>query len=179
MSVDTVPTRPERTRVADCRLATMASPDAQRFGQDCDACPGGGCRVGPGRSRYGRVDWSQVAMFRSQASERLSAALGEDPGRLDREGQRELGRSIILELLQAEAAAASSAGRRAVRLGAEQDRLATAVFDALFGLGRLQPLVDDDRVENIIITGHDNGPAGADRRHDRPGGSGRRFVIRS
>ena len=29
------------------------------------------------------------------------------------------------------------------------------MFDALFGLGRLQPLVDDDRVENIIITGHD------------------------
>ena len=25
----------------------------------------------------------------------------------------------------------------------------------MFGLGRLQPLVDDDRIENIIITGHD------------------------
>src|SRR4051812_14664613 len=36
-----------------------------------------------------------------------------------------------------------------------QDRLAEAVFHALFGLGRLQPLVDDDRVENIVITGHD------------------------
>ena len=30
------------------------------------------------------------------------------------------------------------------------------MFDSLFRLGRLQPLVDDDRVENIIITGHDN-----------------------
>ena len=33
--------------------------------------------------------------------------------------------------------------------------MAAAVENALFGLGRLQPLVDDDRVENIIITGHD------------------------
>ncbi len=40
--------------------------------------------------------------------------------------------------------------------GPEQDALARAVFDSLFRLGRLQPLVDDDRVENIIITGHDN-----------------------
>nr|WP_238362804.1 ATPase, T2SS/T4P/T4SS family [Actinopolymorpha pittospori] len=38
----------------------------------------------------------------------------------------------------------------------EQDTLAEAVFNALFGLGRLQPLVDDDSVENIIITGADN-----------------------
>ena len=38
---------------------------------------------------------------------------------------------------------------------ADQSRLAHAVFDSLFRLGRLQPLVDDDRIENIIITGHD------------------------
>ena len=30
------------------------------------------------------------------------------------------------------------------------------MFDSLFRLGRLQPLVDDDRIENIIITGHDH-----------------------
>jgi type IV secretory pathway ATPase VirB11/archaellum biosynthesis ATPase len=33
--------------------------------------------------------------------------------------------------------------------------LAKAVFDAVFGLGRIQPLVDDDRVENIMIAGFD------------------------
>ena len=36
-----------------------------------------------------------------------------------------------------------------------QDGLARAVFDAVFGLGRLQPLVDDPQVENIMIFGHD------------------------
>src|SRR3546814_2719438 len=39
---------------------------------------------------------------------------------------------------------------------AAQAALAHAVFDSLFRLGRLQPLVDDDRLENIIIAGHDN-----------------------
>ena len=102
----------------------------------------------------GGVDWSVVAALRAQASERLSAALGEDRARLDRSAQQELGRAIILELLQAEASERLSAGEQAWPLPV-QDRLAEAVFHALFGLGRLQPLVDDDRIENIIITGHD------------------------
>src|SRR5699024_10983226 len=68
--------------------------------------------------------------------------------------QRELGRSIIVELLQTTASNNLAAGRRAWSMD-EQDRIGQAVFDALFGLGRLQPLVDDDRVENIEITGCD------------------------
>ncbi|EWT06789.1 secretion system protein E [Intrasporangium chromatireducens Q5-1] len=100
------------------------------------------------------IDWALVAAFRSQASEQLSAALGGDRSRLDRQGQRELGRSIILELLEAAAAVQVSAGRDAWTPRVQQ-ALATAIFDALFGLGRLQPLVDDDRIENIIITGHE------------------------
>jgi Flp pilus assembly CpaF family ATPase len=99
------------------------------------------------------VDWAQVAVLRAAASDRLSAALASDPG-LDRDGQRELGRSIIWDLLEGDAAAALSAGRAASSPGVQQ-AIADAVFDALFGLGRLQPLVDDDRVENIIINGYD------------------------
>ena len=110
-------------------------------------------QTGPHAEATG-VDWGLVAAFRSQASEQLSAALGDERGRLDRQAQRELGRSIILEILETEAAEQVSAGRDAWP-PAEQQALATAIFDALFGLGRLQPLVDDDRVENIIITGHD------------------------
>ena len=68
--------------------------------------------------------------------------------------QQEIGRAIIVDLLQAEAQERLSAGLGAWSM-LEQDAVAKAVFDALFGLGRLQPLVDDDRIENIIITGHD------------------------
>ena len=114
---------------------------------------------GWGQPRAGRrlrigMDWSLVARLRAQASERLSASLGEEPGHLNREAQQELGRSIILDLLQTEAQQHLSAGNGSWSM-AEQDAVAKAVFDALFGLGRLQPLVDDDRIENIIITGHD------------------------
>lgn len=99
------------------------------------------------------VDWAQVADLRGQASEMLTGAL-QDRGHLEPEAQRELGRSIIVELLQTTASNNLAAGRRAWSMD-EQDRIGQAVFDALFGLGRLQPLVDDDRVENIEITGCD------------------------
>ena len=42
------------------------------------------------------IDWALVADFRAQASDQLSAAIGADRGRLDRAGQEQLGRSIIL-----------------------------------------------------------------------------------
>ena len=97
----------------------------------------------------GKVDWQQVAVFRAQASNQLTAALGDQRG-MDPETERELGRAIILELLQSTAAERLQIGELGWTL-ADQDALATAVFNTLFGLGRLQPLVDDDTVENIII----------------------------
>lgn len=100
-----------------------------------------------------RIDWALVRAFRSQASDQLSAALAADR-HLDRGAQQELGRAIITELLQSAAAENLSTGRDSWSL-TEQDALAQAIFDALFRLGRLQPLVDDHRVENIIIIGHD------------------------
>lgn len=102
----------------------------------------------------GVLDWPLVAAFRQQASDRLSAALGQQRGHLDAGAQRERGRAIIAELLEAEAAERIDTGAPAWS-PAEQAAMADAVDAALFGLGRLQPLVDDDRVENIIITGAD------------------------
>jgi Flp pilus assembly CpaF family ATPase len=101
------------------------------------------------------VDWSLVAALRAQASEQLSHAVAADRGRLDRAAQEELGRSIVLDLIEAAVAEDVNAGRPAWSAG-RQVATARAVFDSLFRLGRLQPLVDDDRVENIIIAGHDN-----------------------
>ena len=148
------PARPGRVRSQFRLTPTELGPSAQpptdltvhqTYTQPTAPQSGGGAST--------RLDWALVAAFRSQASEQLSAALGGDRGRLDRQAQRELGRSIILELLESEAAEQVSAGRDAWTPH-DQQALASAVFDALFGLGRLQPLVDDDRVENIIITGH-------------------------
>ena len=60
-------------------------------------------------------------------------------------------RSGIVELLEDQARSALTTGGMPFDVPAQR-ALARAVYDALFGLGRLQPLVDDDQVENIIIT---------------------------
>ena len=101
------------------------------------------------------LDWSLVSALRAQASEQLSQAVAADKGRLNKVAQEELGRTIVLDLIETTVADRVNAGMSTLP-GAEQDALARAVFDSLFRLGRLQPLVDDDRIENIIITGHDN-----------------------
>jgi pilus assembly protein CpaF len=101
------------------------------------------------------IDWSLVAALRAQASEQLSQAVTADRARLDKASQEELGRSIVLDLIEATVADRVNAGNAAWSI-TQQGALARAVFDSLFRLGRLQPLVDDDRVENVIISGHDN-----------------------
>ena len=102
----------------------------------------------------GDLDWPLVAALRQRASDRLSASLGQDRTRLTLQEQRAAGRVIIGELLEAETAERIGAGLP-TWTRAEEAAMAAAVEAALFGLGRLQPLVDDDQVENIIITGHD------------------------
>lgn len=96
------------------------------------------------------IDWKLVVAFRGQVAETLADRLGEATSK---PAQEELGRAIITELVDAAAAEAVTAGRP-TWTRAEQSALEQAVFDAVFRLGRLQPLVDDDRVENIIILGH-------------------------
>lgn len=111
-------------------------------------------RPSPAAKRGAELDWGLVAAFRAQASELLTQALGDERSSLDRAAQEEVGRSIIVELLESAAAEAVSAGRPAWTM-TEQYRLEEAVFNALFRMGRLQPLLEDDQVENIMITGHD------------------------
>ena len=37
----------------------------------------------------------------------------------------------------------------------EEHALARAVFDRIFHLGRLQPLLDDESIQNVVANGHD------------------------
>lgn len=126
-------------------------PERPDGSQRSDPAPTGLRRVRPA---YGdELDWDLIAVLRQQASDRLSAALGEERTHLSTEVQRERGRAIILDLLNDESSARVTAGQESWSLG-EQKEMAQALDNALFGLGRLQPLVDDDRVENIMIAGH-------------------------
>lgn len=111
------------------------------------------------------VDWSQVAMFRTMVATRLAGALGgswsggdsdgERPGAgASRAEQQALGLDLIEEVLREHSADVAAAGEQSWT-PAERTATRQAVFDAVFRLGRLQPLVDDDRVENIFLLGHD------------------------
>jgi len=106
------------------------------------------------RSSDAGIDWGLVAALRTAASERLMRAMELNP-HIERDEQQAVGRRIIAELLDEEAKQAASAGRGAFDRK-HQSALAQAVFDALFRLGRLQPLVDDPGVENVTILGHDD-----------------------
>ena len=70
------------------------------------------------------------------------------------EARRELGRSLVAQVLEERARQRARAGEPAVD-AAEEYALAEAVMAALFGLGRLQPLVDDPLIENIEVNGCD------------------------
>jgi pilus assembly protein CpaF len=101
------------------------------------------------------VDWSIVSALRARASEQLSQAVAAARTRFGKAAQEELGRSIVLDLIESAMAEAVDAGHGAWSQ-VRQHAIAQAVFDSLFRLGRLQPLVDDDAIENIIIVGHDH-----------------------
>ena len=134
--------------------AASAATVATTAGAVTDLPVGIGSTSSTATTAPGAVDWKQVALLRSQASEQLTNRLGEERG-IDLDAEREIGRSIIQELVQSTAADRIHEGEPAWSL-VEQEQMAESVFNALFGLGRLQPYVDDDTVENIMINGAEN-----------------------
>lgn len=97
------------------------------------------------------VDWDHVRRIREQTSERLSSQISARGGTVPEDTRRELGRSLVRDLLREHAEAQASEG--GLVPSPEQDlATAKAVFDGVFGLGRLQPFVDDPTVEDLEIT---------------------------
>ncbi|WP_298456623.1 CpaF family protein [uncultured Cellulomonas sp.] len=95
-----------------------------------------------------------VRQVRRVVAERLAARLQVEQI-TDHGSRRELARSLVAEEL-------SDRARAQVREGVDrwsartEMGIAAAVMADLFGLGRLQPLVDDPNVENIEVDGHDS-----------------------
>jgi pilus assembly protein CpaF len=78
----------------------------------------------------------------------------EAPDGLAAEDRRELARELALSRLRRRDTELVSAGGKPLDPMAEQ-QVTQSVLDALFGLGHLQALVDDDRIENIDVNGCD------------------------
>lgn len=115
-------------------------------------------RPAPGQHRAARgphaawdtaVDWSLVASLRQAAAKELSSLL--DAG-IDPATERAMGADVVTRLLRQQADTDTAAGVVALDR-VTRDQLHTAVMDALFGLGRLQPLVDDPQIENVELYG--------------------------
>jgi len=87
-------------------------------------------------------------------SERTRARQAAGHAPLGPADEQALGRQLIAEALERRAREALGAGA-SVMAEDDEDRLARAVFDALFRLNRLQRLLDDPAIENINANGCD------------------------
>ena len=99
-----------------------------------------------------------IGRLRAQVADQLTARLRADQaaGRppLGPTDQRVLASRLIADLLDREAKTALTAGRPALA-PIHEDHVTQAVQDLLFGLGRLQRLLDDPEIENINANGCD------------------------
>ncbi|MEY2474015.1 MAG: pilus assembly protein CpaF [Actinomycetota bacterium] len=87
-------------------------------------------------------------------TEQTSAALAAGGRRLDADDQAALARSVINDQLEAHARDCID-HNQSVLDPDEEAALAQAVFDRIFQLGRLQPLLDDERIMNVHANGCD------------------------
>ena len=87
-------------------------------------------------------------------TERTSAALTAGGRRLDADDQAALARRLIDDQLE-QHARDCLARSEAVLSPDEEASLAQAVYDRIFQLGRLQPLLDDERIMDIHANGCD------------------------
>ena len=100
------------------------------------------------------VDHTLVAEVRREVSDALAVRLREAPV-ADPRARRELARTLLTEVLVARSRDRVHAGQRPWAVD-EEFAIADSVMDAIFGMGRLQPLIDDPSIENIEVTGYDN-----------------------
>src|SRR5438270_5340432 len=70
------------------------------------------------------------------------------------EDERQFARAIIAQVLEEHARNEITVGRPPPN-AQEEEELASAIHAALFGVGRLQPLLEDERIENIDVNGCD------------------------
>jgi pilus assembly protein CpaF len=98
-----------------------------------------------------------VRQFRREVADELTERLRTDEladrPRLTPADQRQFGRQLINRRLERHAKEQLEAGREPLSVE-EENALAQAVHDALFGLGALQRLLDDESIENIDANGH-------------------------
>jgi pilus assembly protein CpaF len=100
----------------------------------------------------GGLEAAVTARLRAQVGAQLAAWAGDE--QIPLREREEHGRTLIAAALAENTRAAIGSGEAVLKTAAEQ-RVAQAVFDALFGLAGFQPLLDDHLIENIFANGFD------------------------
>lgn len=105
------------------------------------------------------MDQPLLRRLREQVADALSRQRREDTEArlpmMTSEDERQFARAVIARVLEGHARQEIAAGRTPPDRASEEE-LSEAIHAALYGVGRLQPLLDDPEVENIDINGCDN-----------------------
>lgn len=100
--------------------------------------------------------WAMVDELRALVSDRQAEALSGRIERMDSDSEEALGRAVIAEVVQEHVGSLVAAqGQNAVWDEETQESVRISLFDSMFRLGRLQPLIDDSTIENIHVIGHE------------------------
>ena len=128
------------------------------------------------------MDHSAVKRLRGDVGDRLAeqrrldAAAGIPP--MSSEDERQFARALISQVLEEYARGEITAGRPPLN-AQDEEELAEAIHAALFGVGRLQPLLEDQQIENIDINGCDRVLGGAPGSASHTPTAGRSWRSRS
>lgn len=109
-----------------------------------------------------QLDWALINQLRRDATTRLYEDINEQRptgaararlSEIKSDENRARARQIVEELVAQQSALTASGGGEAPSVVQEQ-RMSKALMDAIFGLGRIQPLVDNPQIKNIEIRGN-------------------------
>lgn len=104
------------------------------------------------------MDQLLLRTLREQVADALARQRREDSAaglpQMSSEDERQFARAVIARVLEAHARSEIASGRTPLT-HEEESELADGIHAALYGVGRLQPLLDDPEVENIDINGCD------------------------
>ena len=105
------------------------------------------------------VDQGLVRDMREEVADLLAQQRRDDATSgippMSPEDERQFARALIGRVLEQHARAEIAAGRSPLN-AQEEEEVSQGIHAALFGVGRLQPLLDNKDVENIDINGYDN-----------------------
>lgn len=105
------------------------------------------------------LDQALVRRLREEVADVLARQRREDAATglppMSAEDERQFARAVIGRVLDAHARSEISSARTPPT-PAEEEEIAAGIHAALYGVGRLQPLLDDLQIENIDINGYDN-----------------------